>query len=79
MRDEPSTAVLQVEHLGGDRWTARHPDGDPEKRDVVFSGQLLGQMIMAASASEDGAKEVKSIHAVFTRADRRSARVIALS
>jgi acyl-CoA thioesterase len=73
MIDTPLPEVLQVEHLGGDRWTAPHPDDDPENRDVVFGGQLLGQMIMVASAGLDGAKEVKSIHAVFARAGAYSA------
>ena len=65
--------VLQVQHLGGDRWTAPHPDEDPEQRDVLFGGQLVGQMIMVASAGGAGAKEVKSIHAVFARAGAYSA------
>jgi acyl-CoA thioesterase len=65
--------VLRVQAVGDRRWTARHPDEDPEKRDVVFSGQLLGQMIMVATADGDSAKEVKSIHAVFARAGAYSA------
>jgi acyl-CoA thioesterase len=73
MSNPPRTGVLCVENVGGDRWTAPHPDEDPEKRDVVFSGQLLGQMIMVASAGDGGAKEVKSIHAVFARAGAYSA------
>jgi acyl-CoA thioesterase len=59
--------VLSVQHLDDDRWTAPHPDQDPEKRDVVFSGQLLGQMLMVASSAADESKEIKSIHAVFAR------------
>lgn len=69
-------AVLQVQSLGDGRWTAPHPAEDPEGRDVVFSGQLLAQMIMAAAAhtAEDTAeKEVKSIHGVFARAGAYSA------
>ena len=73
MTGSPTPPVLQVEDLGEARWTLPHPDDDPEKRDVVFSGQLLGQMIMVASAGADGAKEVKSIHAVFARAGAYSA------
>jgi acyl-CoA thioesterase-2 len=68
--DVPATAeptVLQVEDLGDGRWRAPHPDEDPEKRDVVFSGQLLAQMLLASSATGDG-KEPKSIHCVFARA-----------
>jgi acyl-CoA thioesterase len=67
MSGEP-TPVLNVRALDETRWTAPHPDEDPEQRDVVFSGQLLGQMIMVSSAATAGEKEVKSIHAVFARA-----------
>jgi acyl-CoA thioesterase len=70
---ERQAPVLQVEALDDTRWTAPHPDEDPEKRDVVFSGQLLGQMIMVASAAAAGEKEIKSIHAVFARAGAYSA------
>ena len=65
--------VLEVEDLGDGRWTAPHPDEDPEKRDVVFSGQLLAQMLMIASAAAGGEKEAKSIHAIFARAGAYSA------
>jgi len=61
-------AVLQVEGLGAGKWTAPHPSEDPEGRDVVFSGQMLAQMIMASDAAGGHQKEVKSIHAVFARA-----------
>jgi acyl-CoA thioesterase II len=49
------------------------PAVDPEGRDVVFSGQLLGQMLVASdmaarSSSESAPKDAKSIHAVFARA-----------
>src|SRR5579871_5762208 len=64
--------VLQVKDVGGGRWGAPHPTSDPEGRDVVFSGQILAQMIMVAAGIEPG-KEVKSIHAVFARAGRYSA------
>jgi acyl-CoA thioesterase len=67
-------AVLQVENVGEGRWTAPHPDEDPEGRDVVFSGQLLAQMIMTSTAAGDvGDKVVKSIHGVFARAGYYSA------
>ena len=71
MSDLP--AVLQVEDLGDGRWTAPHPADDPEGRDVVFSGQILAQMIMASDAAVASAKEVKSIHAIFARAGTYSA------
>jgi acyl-CoA thioesterase II len=66
-------AVLQVGDLGGGRWSAPHPADDPEGRDVVFSGQLLAQMIMASDAAVEQQKEVKSIHAIFARAGTYSA------
>ena len=66
-------AVLSVEHLGEGRYSAPHPTDDPEGRDVVFSGQLLAQMIMASVNAGGGAKEVKSIHAIFARAGTYSA------
>jgi acyl-CoA thioesterase II len=61
-------AVLQLDDLGDGRYAAPHPTDDPEGRDVVFSGQIMAQMIMAAAAAVDGAKDVKSIHAIFARA-----------
>lgn len=61
-------AVLTLDDLGGGRYGAPHPENDPEGRNVVFSGQLLAQMIIAADRSVDGAHDVKSIHAVFSRA-----------
>ena len=68
MSDLP--AVLRLQDDGSGRWTAANPQNDQEGWDVVFSGQLLGQMIMAASSDD---KQVKSIHAVFARAGRYSA------
>jgi acyl-CoA thioesterase len=66
-------AVLQVEEVGPGRWAGPHPSDDPEGRDIVFSGQILAQMIMACDAVVQGEKEVKSIHAIFARAGRYSA------
>jgi acyl-CoA thioesterase len=66
-------ATLRVQDLGGGRWSAPHPTDDPEGRDVVFSGQVLAQMIMASDAACGGQKEVKSIHAIFARAGTYSA------
>jgi acyl-CoA thioesterase len=64
--------VLRVKQLDSGRWAGAHPEDDPEGRDVVFSGQLLAQMIMASDAAVGGAKETKSIHAIFARAGRYS-------
>ena len=71
-------AVLKVEDLGDGRWSAPHPADDPEGRDVVFSGQILAQMIMASDAAVGGQKEVKSIHAIFARAGTYSAGLMEL-
>jgi acyl-CoA thioesterase II len=71
-------AVLQVEDLGDGRWSAPHPADDPEGRDVVFSGQILAQMIMASDAAVASQKEVKSIHAIFARAGTYSAGLMEL-
>ena len=59
--------VLTVTDLGEGRWTAPHPTEDPEGRDVVFSGQMLAQMIMVSDAAGGHEKEVKSVHGVFAR------------
>jgi len=66
-------ATLQVQDLGGGRWAAPHPADDPEGRDVIFSGQVLAQMIMASDANCASQKAVKSIHAIFARAGTYSA------
>lgn len=61
-------AVLQLDVKGDGRYGAPHPADDPEGRNIVFSGQLLAQMIMAADHSVESAQDVKSIHTVFSRA-----------
>lgn len=71
MSELPS--VLQVKELESGRWAGPNPDRDPEGRDVVFSGQILAQMIMACSAAVEGTKELTSLHGVFARAGRYSA------
>jgi acyl-CoA thioesterase len=76
MSDVP--AVLKVEDLGDGRWSAPNPTDDPERRDVVFSGQVLAQMIMASDAAVGSQKEVKSIHAIFARAGTYSAGLMEL-
>jgi acyl-CoA thioesterase II len=69
----PLPAVLDIEDLGGGRYGAPNPTDDPEGRDVVFSGQILAQMIMASDRAVESAKDVKSIHAIFARAGTYSA------
>lgn len=68
MADDELPDVLRVEPAGEGRFLVHHPPDDPEGRNIVFSGQLLAQMIMAADRAVDGAKDVKSIHAIFARA-----------
>jgi acyl-CoA thioesterase II len=60
--------ILRLESAGSRNYLAPHPAEDPEGRNVVFSGQLLAQMIMAADRELEGQQDVKSIHAVFSRA-----------
>jgi acyl-CoA thioesterase-2 len=60
--------LLVLEPRGDSRFRVRQPAGSPEGLDVVFGGQLIAQMIMAAHANSDGRKYVKSIHTIFSRA-----------
>jgi acyl-CoA thioesterase-2 len=66
MSDLPD--LLQLTEVGDRRYEVTQPSEPPEGRDVVFSGQLLAQMIMASDHGAGGAKDVRSIHAVFARA-----------
>lgn len=59
--------VLQLERVAEDRFAAPHPKDDPEGWNVVFSGQLLAQMIMAVDAIVESALDVKSIQTIFSR------------
>ena len=63
--DLPS--LLELDSLDGQRFRVRHPETSPEGRNVVFGGQILAQMIMASAKAAQGAKDVKSIHAIFAR------------
>jgi acyl-CoA thioesterase II len=64
-------ALLHLAPAGEGRFRVSN-EGDPAVRDVVFGGQLLGQMIVAASAGSPG-KSVRTIHTIFARAARVSA------
>jgi len=64
-------ALLEIEPASAGRHRVRN-EGDASARDVVFGGQLLGQMIVAASASHQG-KQVRTIHTIFARVARVSA------
>jgi acyl-CoA thioesterase len=68
--------MLELEQVGEHTYAGR-PEHDGERRNVVFGGQILAQMIIAAhrdrSVEHPNAKEVKSIHAIFARAGDYSA------
>lgn len=70
---EPFPAELQLLQVADHVWEGipEHEPGDTA-RNVVFGGQILAQMIMAAhldrEADRENTKEVKSIHAIFARA-----------
>ena len=66
MSDLPD--LLQVTEAGEGRYDVFQPSESAEGRDVVYSGQLLAQMIMASHQAAGGAKDVRSVHAVFARA-----------
>jgi acyl-CoA thioesterase len=66
MSDLPD--LLQLTEIGERHYHVAQPSESAEGRDVVFSGQLLAQMIMASDHAAGGAKDVRSVHAVFARA-----------
>jgi acyl-CoA thioesterase-2 len=57
---------LILDEAGPGRFLIRHPAENVEGRDVVFGGQYLAQMLMAAERV-NGGKDIKSIHAIFAR------------
>jgi acyl-CoA thioesterase II len=60
----PILSSLALERLGDT--TFRGQSVPDERRPVVFGGQIMGQMIVAASTYEP-AKRVKSLHVIFAR------------
>jgi acyl-CoA thioesterase len=60
--------LLTLTDVDDHRYRVFQPSESAEGRDVVFSGQLLGQMIMASDRAAGGTKDVRSIHTVFARA-----------
>jgi acyl-CoA thioesterase len=60
--------ILELDDAGEGRYEIHMPSESAEGRDVVFSGQYLAQMIMAADRTHGSSKDVRSIHAVFARA-----------
>jgi len=65
-RDAELPDVLKLEEVAPLRYRVHQPAGSAEGRDVVFGGQYLAQMLMAAERV-NGGKDVKSIHAIFAR------------
>jgi len=61
----PILNSLLLEQAGENRF--RGPSVPSDFRPVVFGGQLMGQMIVAAAATLPD-KNVKSLHAIFARA-----------
>ena len=66
MSDLPE--LLELTEVAERRFEVFQPSESAEGRDVVFSGQLLGQMIMASDRAAGGTKNVRSIHTIFARA-----------
>jgi acyl-CoA thioesterase-2 len=66
MSDLPD--LLELTDVGERRYHVFQPAESAEGRDVVFSGQLLGQMMMASDRAAGGTKDIRSIHAIFARA-----------
>ncbi len=66
MTDLPD--VLELDSLAPSRFQVHMPAESAEGRDVVFSGQLVAQMLMAADKLHGPAKQARSIHATFARA-----------
>jgi len=62
-------SLLTLAPAGENRFRVTN-EGEPEH--VVFGGQLLGQMIVAATAANPG-KNVRTIHTIFARAARVAA------
>jgi acyl-CoA thioesterase II len=60
--------ILQLDPVADNRYRVMN-EGDAQAHNVVFGGQLLAQMIMAAAAHSPD-KTVKTINAIFARAGR---------
>ncbi len=61
----PILSSFALERLGDTSF--RGPSVPDDRRPVVFGGQIMGQMIVAASTYEP-AKQVRSLHVIFARA-----------
>ena len=60
--------LLELTSVGERRYHVFQPAESAEGRDVVFSGQLMAQMMMASDREAGGAKDIRSVHAIFARA-----------
>lgn len=60
--------LLELTEVGEGRYRVFQPTESAEGRDVVFSGQLLAQTIMASDWAAGAKKVVRSVHTVFARA-----------
>lgn len=58
-------AELAVEEVGERRYRAPVPATPAEGRDVLYSGQLVAQILMASCRAGDGTKGARSVHALF--------------
>jgi acyl-CoA thioesterase-2 len=65
MASYPALQALSLRPTGERGFEAHNVPN--EERAVVFGGQLLGQLIVAAKAGDPN-KEVRSVHAIFARA-----------
>ena len=70
--------VLRLDALGAHRYQAPWERDEGATPGVVFGGQILAQMIMASDRVGGGAKDVKSINAIFARAGTYSGEPIEL-
>jgi acyl-CoA thioesterase II len=62
------TDLLRLETVRPGRYRVPMPASSPEGASVVFGGQLMAQMIMAAASGAGDTKYVKSMHTIFSRA-----------
>ena len=60
--------LLELTEVGEQRYHVFQPAESAEGRDVVFSGQLMAQMMMASDREAGSAKDIRSVHAIFARA-----------
>ena len=60
--------ILELTEVGEQRYHVFQPAESAEGRDVVFSGQLMAQMMMASDREAGSAKDIRSVHAIFARA-----------